>query len=361
MSTFGESDGMQTTNDAYLNYREGRHLDSLGRYDEALACFERAVSIAPGDPQTRLNRSMLLLKIGDFECGWKEFEWRFRIMMGRKLRFPIAWPLWMGQASLKDKTILLYAEFGLGDTIQFCRYVRLLAAQGARVVLEVQPELRSLMMKLEGVDHVLADDEPVPKVDFYCPIMSLPLAFQTRMDSIPAAPSYLVCDPTRRTAWAARLGTRTAPRIGLAWSGNPTHPNDGERSMPLAILADVIRSLSSNAQFVSLQKDVRASDRPVLDALAVIDFSGVIQDFADTAALIANLDLVITVDTSVAHLAGAMGKPVWILLPFNAEFRWLIDRSDSPWYPSARLFRQSSAGDWDGVISKVAERMAAFL
>lgn len=251
---------------------------------------------------------------------------------------------------------MLFAEQGLGDTLQFCRYASLVKARGARVVLEVQAPLRGLLGGLAGVDQLLAKGEPLPPFDYHCSLMSLPLALGTDIDTIPAPGAYLAAEPARAAAWEERLGARRRPRVGLAWSGNPHHANDHNRSILFTQLAALFEQ---DCDFVSLQKEHRAADLAALDASGVLRVDAHLNDFADTAALCELMDLVISVDTSVAHLAGALGKPLWVMLPHVADWRWLTERSDSPWYPEARLFRQERAGGWDGVIAEVANALAA--
>ena len=253
-------------------------------------------------------------------------------------RRTLAQPLWLGGAAIDGKTILLHSDQGMGDAIFFCRYVPMLAARGARVIVEVEEPLRELMSGLAGVSQCISKTEAAPDFDLHCPMSSLPLAFETRLETIPGATPYLGV-PERSAEWEARLGPHDRPRIGLAWSGNPRHSNDRNRSIALEALAPLF---DLPARFVSLQTDVRPDDAVTLRAQSrMLDLGSTLTNFADTAALIARLDLVVSVDTSVAHLAGALGTPVWILLPFSPDWRWLLDRQDSPWYPTARLFRQS--------------------
>ena len=263
--------------------------------------------------------------------------------------------MWLGDHAIAGKTVLLHAEQGFGDTVQFCRYAKLVAAQGATVLMEVQPPLKALLAKLEGVSQLLAYGEMLPAFDYHCPLLSLPLAFNTGIESIPAETPYLSPDPARIRQWEGKLGEKRLPRIGLVWSGRTDHKNDHNRSIPLA---DTAKLVSGHAELVSLQKEVRAADKLVLDIRQDIrHFGDELNDFADTAALVELMDVVITMDTAVAHVAGALGKPVWILLPFNPDWRWLLDRGDSPWYPTARLFRQPAIGDWDSVIQRVANEL----
>jgi hypothetical protein len=251
--------------------------------------------------------------------------------------------------------VLLHSELGLGDTLLFCRYAKEVAALGARVVLEVQPSLLRLLADLEGIAEILPSGASLPSFDYHCPLMSLPLAFKTDLQSIPASIPYVRSDPARVAAWRARLGARNRPRVGLVWSGSTALRND-KRSMALAEMLPLVRDW---ADWVSLQKEVRDTEIALLATRPDLrHVGGELTDFSDTAALVDLMDVVVTVDTSVANLAGAMGKAVWILLPFNPhDWRWMLDRADSIWYPTARLFRQPATGDWASVIRRVDEEL----
>jgi ADP-heptose:LPS heptosyltransferase len=261
----------------------------------------------------------------------------------------------LGQAPVAGKTILLYHEQGMGDTIQFARYSEALSKEGAHVIIQVQAPLVPLMRGMAGTERVIGPKDPLPPFQLQCPLMSLPLAFGARLENIPAKVPYLSVPSEWIAAWTERLGTAAAPRVGIAWSGNPKHGNDQNRSIALK---ELLPLLSAGVEVVSLQKDVSEADRDVLKAHPQIqDFGAAIRDFADTAALMSLLDLVISVDTAPVHLAGALGKPVWVLLPFSPDWRWMLDREDSPWYPTARLFRQPAFGDWHSVIRRIAEEL----
>jgi hypothetical protein len=268
--------------------------------------------------------------------------------------------LWLGSEEIAGKTILLHAEQGLGDTIQFGRYAPLVAARGARVILEVQRPLHGLMSTLSSTVQVVSSGDPLPDFDFHCPLLSLPLAFATQLDTIPSATRYLSAREEQTRAWRERLGRHDKPRIGLAWAGNPrkelpgANRIDGQRSIALDRLAPLFEVTA--CEFFSLQKGSDAVRQLRDSALRqrVNDYTDDLHDFSDTAALIENLDLVISVDTSVAHLAGALGKPFWLLNRYNTCWRWLLDREDSPWYPTARLFRQDTTRAWEPVIQRVA-------
>lgn len=335
--------------DAHNN--RGQVLKEMLRYDDALASYDAALAIQPQHVMARCNAAALRLLTGDFDRGWTDYEWRWKKPSVVRTNRNFRQPLWLGAEQITGRTILLHGEQGLGDTIQFSRYVPLVAARGARVILEVQKPLQALMAGFAAGVKVVARGDALPAFDVHCPLMSLPLAFGTRLETIPAAPAYLHAPAERLTKWQTRLAPARRPRVGLTWSGNPAHERDSERSIPLRALLPL---LDADATFVSLQKDMRPDDAAVLRERGdILDAGGELADFSDTAALISQLDLVISVDTSVAHLAGALGRPVWILLTQMPDFRWLLDRADSPWYPSVRLFRQDDDRSWDGVIARV--------
>ncbi|MGD9538126.1 MAG: tetratricopeptide repeat protein [Alphaproteobacteria bacterium] len=339
-------------------YNRGKTLQNLCRYEAAIASYERATAIKPDYAAAYWNKSLLLLLRGDFEAGWPPYEWRWARDDFPSPKRDFAQPRWRGAETLLGKTILLHAEQGLGDTIQFCRYAPLVAARGASVVLEVQPALRSLMASLDGVDRVVAFGEKLPRFDCHAPLLSLPLAFGTRLDSIPAPVRYLAARAEAVERWSAKLGPARRLRVGLVWSGHPRHRHDRHRSIALAALLPL---LGSGAEIIGLQKEPRPADEAVLaETPGIRNLGPALGDMADTAALISALDLVIGVDTSVAHLAAALGKPVWLLLHHAPDWRWLLEREDSPWYPTARLFRQTEHGDWAGVIARVASALEAF-
>ena len=331
-------------------------LMALHRFDEALAGFDQALAIDPELADAHWNGALLRLLLGDFERGWAERQWGRRCAGLGFVDRQFAQPLWRGEADIAGKTILLHSDEGLGDTIQFARYAKLVAQLGARVILEVQDAVHSLLSDLEGVALCLPKTGvTLPDFDLQCPTSDLPLVFATRLDTIPSATSYLSPQAARLREWQARLGGHDRLRVGLVWSGNPAHNNDGNRSMPLSAMAAL---LDVDACFISLQKDPRPADQAFLNEKPeIVDLTVHLTDFAETAALIACLDLVITVDTSVAHLAGALGCPTWILLPYTPDFRWLLDRDDSPWYPSVRLFRQSAACDYAEVLVRVHDEL----
>jgi hypothetical protein len=319
-----------------------------------MAGYNRAIAIDPQFSDAQYNRALASLFLGDFDGGWRGYEWRWknaqRLSIGDPRNFQQ--PLWLGQESIAGKRLLLYCEGGLGDTLQFCRYAALSAALGASVLLEVQPPLLDLLANLKGVSQLIAKGSPLPPFDYQCPLMSLPLAFKTTLDSIPAAPQYLHGDKIKVAHWRKRLGERKRPRVGLVWSGNPNNTIDPRRSIRLA---DWVARLPDEFQFISLQKDVRPMDEEILEASPWISrFDTELYDFSDTAGLCECLDLVISVDTSVAHLSGSLGLRTWVLLPFIPDWRWMLDRDDSPWYPTMKLYRQRAVGDWNEVFGRVA-------
>jgi tetratricopeptide (TPR) repeat protein len=337
----------------------GNTLQQLKQFDAALASYDRALAPRPDYAEAHFNKSLLQLLKGDFDAGWQAYEWRWRNESLKLVRRDFAQPLWLGEAVPAGKTILLHSEQGFGDTIQFCRYAPLVAARGLRVLLEVPAPLKDLAASLAGVAERISANDRLPHFDLHCPLHSLPLALGTRIETIPAQVPYLSAPAQNMGRWSAALGPKRRLRVGVAWSGSPAHRNDANRSIKLGALRPI---LDVDADFVSLQKDVRPDDATVLqDCSDLLNFADALETFADTAAVIANLDLVISVDTSVAHLAGALAKPVWVLLPFVPDFRWLLDREDSPWYPTARLFRQDSPGDWPGVIRRVVIELEKLL
>jgi len=341
-------------------YNRGITLDGLKRFDEALASYDRALDARPDYVEAHWNEALLRLLTGDFSRGWAKYEWRWKNESLGKTKRNFAQPLWLGEDAIDGKTVLLYGEQGFGDTIQFCRYVPLVAARGARVIVEVAGPLQELMRSsLAGATQVISKGNPLPDFDYQCPLLSLPLAFGTRLETIPSPTPYLHAPEQASKAWQTRLGPKTRSRIGLVWSGNAAHRDDHNRSIGLRFLSPL---LDIGATFVSLQKDVRDADTAVLrEREDILHFGDALKDFCDTAALISNLDLVISVDTSVAHLAGALGKPVWVLLTYVPDWRWLLERDDSPWYPTARLFRQNDARTWDDVIARVREALLEFI
>jgi len=323
-------------------------LRRLDRPQEALLSVARALAIKPDFAPARFVEAVARLTLGDFVAGWRAYEARWQVGWLAAQRRSFAGPLWLGAPSLAGKTILLHAEQGLGDTIQFARYAPLLAARGAKVVLEVQAPLKRLLADLPGVEAVVARKEALPPYDFHCPLLSLPLACATTLATVPAGGAYVAPAEADVASWRPRL-PQSRPRVGLVWSGERSHDNDLNRSIALATLQPLLDL--ATISFVSLQHEVREEDRPFLNGRPdVCQIGERFSDFADTAAAVALLDAVVAVDTAVAHLAGAMAKPLFLLLPFAADFRWLRERTDTPWYPSARLLRQPRFGDWESVV-----------
>ena len=337
--------------EAHVN--RGNMLGELQEFEAATAAYNRAIAIQKDYPPAHVNRALVSLLNGNFERGWADYEWRWRDTTRAQTREArrFSKPQWLGKENLAGKTILLHHEQGLGDTLQFCRYAERVAEQGATVILGVQKPLLGLLSGLAGVTQLVSEGTAIPDFDYHCPLMSLPLAFNTLLHTIPARPSYLRADAVKAAQWRARLSSVAGPRIGLVWSGNAVHTNDHHRSIPLA---ELLRFLPDNCHYVSLQKDLRATDEALLRSHPrIIDVADELHDFSDSAALCQCLDLVITVDTSVAHLNGALGNKTWLLLPFNPDWRWLLQREDSPWYPTLKLYRQPRLGDWQGALSRV--------
>jgi tetratricopeptide (TPR) repeat protein len=342
--------------DAHNN--RGQVLKELMRYEEALQAYDAALAVQPKHVMAHCNASALRLLTGDFERGWVDYEWRWlkESVVPTYRNFPQ--PIWRGGEAISGKTVLIHSEQGLGDTIQFCRYVPLVAAAGARVIFEVQTPLQGLMSGLPGASQVIAIGDALPTFDIHCPLLTLPLAFGTTLETIPSRHAYLRAPVEHAAKWRAHLNGKPHPRVGLAWSGNPRHERDQERSIRLRALLPL---LGVSATFVSLQKEVFPEDARVLkERNDILHFGDELDDFSDTAGLMSELDLIIAVDTSVAHLAGALGRPTWILVTRVPDWRWLFDRDDSPWYPTVRLFRQDDTRQWDGVISHIREALAGF-
>lgn len=335
--------------------KQGNAFLALNRMEEALASYAAVISLDPHHAEANFNEALTRLCIGDFREGWRKYEYRWerKKFAAQRPNFPR--PLWRGGNELQGKTILLCAEQGMGDTIQFVRYAPLVAARGAKVLLGVHRPLTALLASVPGVSQVIADGEALPDFDLYCPLLSLPLAFETELATIPASIPYLRADQTRIERWRPHLPQNGRLRIGICWAGNSEHVGDRRRSIPLQHLAPILSV--PDIDFVSLQKDVGRGELSILRELDVVQLGQNFADFADTAAVVAMLDLVISVDTSVAHLAGAMGKAVGLLLPFSPDWRWLLHRTDTPWYPTMRLFRQSAIGDWNGPLERVRQEL----
>jgi tetratricopeptide (TPR) repeat protein len=329
----------------------GNTFAKLQRFDEALASFERAIALKPDYAEAHFNRSLVLLLTGNYADGWDEYEWRLKGGMKDLRPRQFACPQWQGQ-DVTGKTIFLHPDQGYGDLIQFCRYVPLLAERGARVVLEVHKPLHVLMTSLPGAAQIVSSGDPLPDFDVHCPLLSLPRVVGTRLQSIPSTIPYLRAPAHALQHWKARLGPRDRPRIGICWAGNPNFRDDRDRSIGLSPMLPLLAN--PDVQFFSLQRDLRTGDAAFLRSNPHITVLGQdIETFSDTAAIISAMDLVISSDTSVVHLAGALGKPIWILLQLVPDWRWLLEADHNPWYPTARLFRQDETRKWEGVIARV--------
>lgn len=347
----------------------GRHFNAMfhlamvrleqGRYAESLRCFDAALGIKPHSLDIRLNRSLVLLTMGDWERGWREYT----VCIERLEQPPREHkrvPAWDGSSSLSGKTILIYTRQGFGDVLQFCRYIPLVAERGARVIVQVYPALLPLLNRQNFGPRVSFVSSWKQAVDLRCSLTSLAQAFGTRPERVPLARGYLRADPVAISDWALRLTKHNRLRVGLVWSGAQAHQNDHNRSIPFQ---DLQGCLPRGIDYVCLQKDIRPADLAALQAagLEVRTYCEGLLDFNDTAALCSHMDLIVSVDTSIAHLAAAIGRPVWLLVPFVPDFRWLLDRSDTPWYASMSLFRQSRPGAWDDVLGQVRERLCALM
>lgn len=330
-------------------------LAEAGEYAAAAVLLEKVLSQARDNPLARYDLSLLLLQQGDYPRGWQYYEARKLDpqLCQRSGLQRFAQPEWQGE-SLEGKTLLLHQEQGLGDTIQMLRYLPLLQQRGAQVIMLLNPLLQELARQMASAVPVFTRREQLPAFDLHCPMMSLPLRFATTLDNIPAADAYLTVTAEQQQIWAGRLAARQRPRIGLTWSGSSRHLNDRKRSLQLAQLH---RLLQLDAEFHSLQREYR-EETALVTAAGIIDHAAELNTLEDTAGLITQMDLVISVDTSVAHLAGALGKACWLLLPFNPDFRWGLGRNDSPWYASMQLFRQQAAGEWLPVLDEVARQAA---
>jgi Tfp pilus assembly protein PilF len=334
----------------------GLALAAKGRYQEAIAAFTRAIEIDPGYADARFHRALSLLVVGDFATGWDEYEWRWAVGDTKAVRpnFPI--PDWNGEP-LAGKGIYLYVEQGFGDAIMFARYAPLVAARGATVLFCVRPPLKPLLAGLPGVIVGVPGDQG-PRCHYMCPLLSLPRIFKTRLETIPADVPYIRPLPERAEKWNARIPDDGKLKVGLVWAGGRDYKADHVRTIGSNSFAPLLDN--AGVRYFSLHTELRDEDAARMAARPdIVHFGSELADFADTAAVISRLDLVISVDTAVAHLAGAMGKPVWLLLPFTPDWRWLLGRDDSPWYPTARLFRQPRIGDWPSVIARVREALAA--
>ena len=331
---------------AETHYNLAIALEHQRRYAEALACYGRALALKPDYARAHFNRSLTLLLTGQFKEGWEEYEWRFVVAQYDR---GFDRPLWSGEL-LAGRTILLHAEQGFGDTLQFLRYVPIVAERGGSVVLEVPASLVRLARTVAGAAEVVAAGDPLPAFDCHFPLLSLPRVFKTNLATIPGAVPYLRVPTEASLGWAERIPTTPGPRVGIVWAGTTVGAIDLRLLEPLWEVGGV--------SWFSLQVGDRSGDISSLGGVKIADLSPWLTDFAETAAAVSRLDLVISVDTSVAHLAGALGRPTWLLLRYPPEWRWLLEREDSPWYPTARLFRQRKEGDWPCVAREVAAALA---
>lgn len=324
-----------------------------GRIEEAIATYRRALMLSPNDPAIHHFLGMTLLLSGDYPQGLREHEWRIGIKEPRPVCWDFPKPRWDG-SPLRNRCILLHAEQGLGDTIQFARYAPLVAGMGGKVVLQCQAELARLLNGLAGVEQVVPQAEPLPDYDIHCQLMSLPYLFGTTPPTIPAPMRYLRADANKVAQWNLQVSSeRTKLKVGIVWAGQKQYTDDRNRSLELSMFAPLAGV--SGVSFFSLQKGPASIETRQSPGIHVVDWSNDLHDFVETAALIENMDLVISVDTAVAHLAGAMGKPVWVLLPFVPDWRWGMHGVGSPWYPSARLFRQKRMGQWGDVMDELVK------
>ena len=328
----------------------GGEYGRLARMTEAIAALRQCIAIAPNDPDAHWNLAVALLLIGEWDEGWNEFEWRLRRPESPGRIYPQ--PQWEGQP-LAGKTLLLWWEQGFGDMVQFFRYVAVAKRYGGRVILDVQPALAPLLAAQGIADAVCSANDPLPPFDYHAALMSMPRIVKTSVQTVPGESPYIRADVDRSKYWAERLNQTGTRNIGLAWAGRPEHRNDRRRSIRPELLAPL--NTVKNVTFVTIQP--RPANIPSPAGLPILDLGMELGDFADTAALISQLDLVISVDTSVAHLAGALGKPTWLLLPFSPDWRWLMRREDTPWYPTVKLFRQEKLGDWIEVVRRVLRTM----
>jgi tetratricopeptide (TPR) repeat protein len=339
---------------AYAN--RGAIFMEWRRLDEALADYDQAIAHNPDFAEAYWNKALLKILSGDYVEGWALYEWGWRSAERQTPCHPSG-SLWLGEQALAGKTLMIYPEQGFGDYIQFSRYAALAEQQGARVILVVHAPLLNLISSLKGGFSLIDSALPLPDADYHCPVMSLPLAFKTTLQTVPAEIPYLYADPVKQLVWRQRLGEKSKPRVGLVVSGSGCHKNDHNRSIALQEFAPL---LELPFEFHCLQQEIRADDaRFIAETGGIRTHQEQLADFSDTAALLAEMDLIISVDTSLAHLAGAMAKAVWILLPYAPDFRWRLDSADSPWYPTATLFRQAAANDWHSVIQQLETRLAA--
>lgn len=345
--------------EAFSN-RGNLHKD-CGRVDLALADYEQALTFQPEFAEVQWNRAILLIVKGEYLAGWQAYEWRLRMPSYQINCMKFDRPEWRDLAEIKNKTVLVYPEQGFGDAIQFCRYLIDLSKLCKKLILVMHQSLVSLMNTLPCELSITVKGDPVPEFDMYCPLMSMPYIFKTTLQTIPAKIPYLFADTARVTQWQQRFSQSSKRKVGLAWSGSIKHENDAQRSIPLQALSALLGQVEQ-VEWHSLHKEYRLQDQAAINQHAhLIHHGNELNDFADTAALIECLDLVITVDTSVAHLAGALGKPVWILLPFAPDYRWGLQQPQTPWYPTARLFRQTSYANWESILQTLAYQLQLWI
>ncbi len=336
---------------ASLLFNRGNVHQKLARLEEAVADYDSALEFRPDLAEARMERSHCRLAMGDFERGFREYESRWETAQLRHVQSGSSQPLWLGEENLSGKTILLWAEQGYGDTIQFMRYVPLVARAAGATILRVPFALASLSKSLDCPVSIVSMGDDLQDHAFHCPLLSLPLALGGRLETIPAGIPYLRAQKEQVEKWRIRLGGRKRPRIGLAWAGRRREPVNHTRDMRLEMFSPLMHL---DVDIISLQKEVPEQDAAFLESMPRVARMGEeLSDFADAAALIENLDMVICVDSAIAHLAGALGKPTWIVLRHSGEWRWFLERHDSPWYPTARLFRQKAPGDWAGVVAEL--------
>jgi Flp pilus assembly protein TadD len=328
----------------------GLVLQAQGKLDEAVGWFDKAVERAPSSGTIRMNRALACLQRGDFAQGWTEYEWRFRCR-----EHPIlaqGKPFWDG-SPLSGRRVLLWAEQGLGDSIQFIRFATAVAERGGHVIVSCPESLTTLLATCPGVNEVFAQGSPLPEYECHVPLMGLPRIFETTMETIPAQVPYLTADPAAVARWHDELGPVSGLKIGIAWQGNPDHKKDRQRSFRLDRFEPLSRI--DGVHLFSLQKGFGTEQlAEVAGRFPVVDLGGRLNSFADTAAVIRNLDLLITPDTALAHLAGALGVPVWVAVQFSSDWRWLLEREDTPWYPTMKLVRQRRWDNWDEVFERIA-------
>ena len=335
----------------------GLAFAALNRHQDALSSYGRALALQPDHADTHFNEALSLLTVGDYVRGFQKYEWRWK-RTGANARPRFRQPPWLGEYSLANKTILIHAEQGLGDTIQFARYAPRLARAGAKVMLEVQPELKTLLSSIDGVSSVIARGEALSPFDAHCPVASMPLACRTSLANVPDDIPYLRAGDERVAKWRPRLEPVAQPRVALVWAGRAAHVNDRNRSIALAEFEPLLAS--GGVRFVSVQRELRPADAERLAGDSrILHVGDDLSDFAETAAVLTLCDLVICVDTSVAHLAGALGRPTFVLVPCQPDWRWTANRATSPWYPQIRLFRQPVPGDWNSAIRHVSEALAS--